>query len=231
MDAQRVAEVLADSPLFAGASTDALASIAAEVVPREFGKGVIVVSEGEEAETCYVMVSGSAKVYVSSPHGQELVLATLRPPDAFGVLALLDGGSRSASVEILEPSTLLAFARSTFAALIERDPGVAMPILVSMGRLVRKLTSQAADLVFLDLEGRVAKLLVSMAEQDGPTTSEGPIRLDLGVTQSDLAAMVGGSRQSVNQILHALEGRGFLEIEGQVVTIEDLGALRHRGSK
>jgi CRP/FNR family transcriptional regulator, cyclic AMP receptor protein len=231
MNARDVADVLADSSLFAGASPEVLASIATEVVPREFGKGTIVVSEGELAETCYVMVSGSAKVYVSSPHGQELVLATMRPPDAFGVLALLDGGTRSASVETLEHSTMLALAQSTFVSLIERDPSVAKPMLVSIGRLARKLTTQAADLVFLDLEGRVAKLLVSIAERDAPGMSVGPVQLDLGVTQSDLAAMVGGSRQSVNHILHALEARTYLEMDRQTVTILDLDALRRRGAK
>ena len=95
------------------------------------------------------------------------------------------------------------------------------------GALLRRLTAQAADLVFLDLEGRVAKLLAESARSRGKE-EDGSFVLDLGFTQGDLASMVGGSRQSVNQILRALEGRGFLEIRQQTIVVNDVGALLHR---
>jgi len=95
-------------------------------------------------------------------------------------------------------------------------------------RLLRRLTGKAADLVFLDLEGRVAKLLVDMANERGQRR-DGAVALDLGVTQSDLAAMVGGSRQSVNQILHTFSDLGFLEVHRREVVITDEAALRRRG--
>jgi CRP-like cAMP-binding protein len=213
--------------MFEGTEPGALDALASQAVVRHFPKGTIVVHEGEAAETCYVLAEGTAKVYVTGPDGHDLILATLRPPDSFGVVALLDGGVRSASVEVLDALTVAAIARSTFMGLMQGQPAVADSIARATGALVRRLTGQAADLVFLDLEGRVAKLLVSMA---GRTVEDGaqPMVLDLGVTQRDLAEMVGGSRQSVNQILHALAGRAFLEMDGQEVTIRDLASLRRR---
>ena len=87
-------------------------------------------------------------------------------------------------------------------------------MLRAAGRFLRRLTGQAADLVFLDLEGRIAKLLVTLAQERGQE-HDGIITLDLGVTQADLAHMVGGSRQSVNQILHTLQARGgLIELQG-----------------
>jgi CRP-like cAMP-binding protein len=83
--------------------------------------------------------------------------------------------------------------------------------------------------VFLDLEGRVAKLLVQMADRQG-TAGDDAIVLDVGVTQSDLARMVGGSRQSVNAILHGLEGRGFVEVHGREIRIVELDALKRRAA-
>ncbi len=223
----QVAELLGRTVLFEGASHGALEALASQSIVREFRKGAIIVSEGEPAETCYVVAAGSAKVYVSGPDGHDLILATLHPPDLFGVVALLDAGVRSASVEALEPLTVAAIARNTFLDAVQRQPSVADALTRATGALVRKLTSQAADLVFLDLEGRVAKLLVSMVEGHDSTDGQ-PVGLELSVTQRHLAEMVGGSRQSVNQILHTLKARGFLDVGEHEVTIRDVDALRQR---
>lgn len=227
MKSEQVAELLAQTRLFGGLGAENLQAVAAQAVVRAFRKGTIVVSEGEPGDACYVIASGSAKVFVSSPHGQEMVLATLHPPDAFGELALFDGESRSASVEALEVIVTLALARSTLLEVARRQPAIADALLCSIGSLVRRLTTQAADLVFLDLEGRVAKLLVGLAEDRG-TSDKGKTVLDLALTQRDLASMVGGSRQSVNHILHGLQSRGFLELHGREVLIVEADKLRRR---
>jgi CRP-like cAMP-binding protein len=184
--------------------------------------------EGDPADAFLIVLEGSVKVFVTSSRGDEMVLATLRPPESLGEVSLLDGGPRSASASALEPVTVLALARSTLLSLIERERAVADAVLRASGSLLRRLTGTAADLVFLDLEGRVAKLLVDMAEHRGER-DDGSVTLNLGVTQADLASMVGGSRQSVNQILRGLAGRGFLEVHGREVVIVDEAALRRRG--
>ena len=220
--------LLASSGLFGGLDQQVLASIVAEAHERRFDKGEALFHAGDPADAFLVIAEGSVKVFVSSERGGEMVLATLRPPEALGEVSLLDGGPRSASASALEPVVVLAVARSTLLDLIEREHAVADAVLRASARLLRRLTGKAADLVFLDLEGRVAKLLVDMAEQRGESR-EGAVALDLGVTQSDLAAMVGGSRQSVNQILHTLSGLGYLEVHGREVVIVDEPALRRRG--
>jgi CRP/FNR family transcriptional regulator, cyclic AMP receptor protein len=227
MKSEQVVELLAQTRLFGGLGAESLQAVAAQTVVRSFRKGTIVVSEGEPGGACYVIASGSAKVFVSSPHGQEMVLATLHPPDAFGELALFDGESRSASVEALEDIVTLALARSTLLETARRQPAITDALLCSIAALVRRTTTQAADLVFLDLEGRVAKLLVGLAEERGTTKGENTV-LDLALTQRDLASRVGGSRQSVNHVLHALQSRGFLELHGREVLIVEPEKLRQR---
>jgi CRP-like cAMP-binding protein len=226
---EQAAELLSQTPLFAGLGHDALMRIAKESNERTIRKGGLIFHEEDPADAFYVIASGTVKIFVSSGRGDEMVLATLRRSDGLGEIALLDDGPRTASAQALEPVTLLAFARSTFRELIHDDEAIADALLRSAGRLFRRITNQAADLVFLDLEGRVAKLLVAMAQERGEE-HEGVVTLDLGVTQGDLAAMVGGSRQSVNQILHGLRSRGFMEIEGRTVVIEQLDSLRRRAS-
>ena len=100
-------------------------------------------------------------------------------------------------------------------------------LLRSLGHLVRKMTDQTGDMVFLDIHGRVAKLLIKLAGDPEEDLSS-PIELPVCLTQSDLASMVGGSRQSVNQIVRALEDRGFVELDGRKIILKDLAALRRR---
>jgi CRP/FNR family transcriptional regulator, cyclic AMP receptor protein len=224
---EQAAELLSRTRLFAGLDADALVRIARQTHERSYRKGSIIFHEGDRGDAFYVVARGTVKIFVSSPRGEEMVLATLQPPDGLGEIALLDDGPRTASAEAIDTVSLLAFTRETFQELLHQDRTIADSMLRSAGRLFRRITSQAADLVFLDLEGRVAKLLVAMAEERGQQRDDG-IVLDLVLTQGELASMVGGSRQSVNQILHALASRGFLDVGGRTVVVRQPDALRRR---
>ncbi|MCA1823005.1 MAG: Crp/Fnr family transcriptional regulator [Frankia sp.] len=158
-----------------------------------------------------------------------MVLSTMRPPDVLGEIALLDGGNRSASAEATEATSVLALPRAAFLQLIRSEPKLAEQVLSSLGRLVRKLSEQASDFVFLDLPSRVAKSLCRLADgQRGMPGSLAP--LDgvpvIPITQGRLADMAGGSRQSVNQILGQLAAADVVEVRGRTVRVLDMAALR-----
>lgn len=112
-------------------------------------------------------------------------------------------------------------------ALLQERPTLADSLLRSLGAVIRRLTEQTSDLVFIDLHGRVAKLLLSLADKRGRKEGQDVV-LDLQVTQTDLAGMVGGSRQSVNQILHSFQARGHIELQGRTVAIKHPEQLRRR---
>jgi CRP-like cAMP-binding protein len=227
MEAEQAASLLARTPLFAGLNESELLGLGACARRRSYQRGQYVFHQGDTGDAVFVLTEGRVKVIFASADGDEMILATLQPPDVFGELALIDGGPRSASVQTLEPTAALTLTRATLLDLMSRQPGVTDVILRSLGMLVRRMIAQAADLVFLDLHGRVAKLLLRMIEDLSDHPSQ-LTSLDLKMTQSDLAAMVGGSRQSVNQILHQLERRGYLRIEGQRLIVKDLEAIRRR---
>jgi len=219
--------LLAGTPLFGSLDREMLGLLADGAVRRSFPRGATVFREGDEGSALYIVEEGLVKVSVGSADGAELALTTLRPPDAFGELPLIDGGPRSASAVAVVDTTLVALDRRTLLDAIGRRPELADGLLRSLGRVLRRLTSQASDLVFLDLNGRVAKLILQLADPDG-SAGDGPITLDLQLTQSDLAEMVGGSRQSVNQILHAFERRGLLELHGREIRILSVPLLARR---
>ena len=227
MGGDHAAELLSRTKLFRDLAPEALRELADATSERSYWKGQPVFSEGDPGESLYLTVEGRIKVYVTSDDGDDMVLATLQPPDVFGEIALIDGRPRSASAEALEPSTLLELARGPFLELVAKHPSMTESLLLSLGGVLRRLTEQASDLVFLDLHGRVAKLLVGMADAK-PPLEDGTLELDLELTQSDLASMVGGSRQSVNQILRSFARRGYIEVHGRKVAIRNLAGLRRR---
>lgn len=214
MNAEQAAALLARTSLFAGLDQFELLRLGGRTRRRSYSKGEHVFHQGDIGDAVFILAEGRVKVIFATADGDEMVLATLQPPDIFGELALIDGGPRSASIQTLEPTIVLTLGRATLLDLMSRRPDVTDVVLRSLGGLVRRMIAQAGDLVFLDLHGRVAKLLVSSP--------------DLRLTQSDLAAMVGGSRQSVNQILRHFERRGYLRIEGGKLIVNDLEALRRR---
>ena len=209
--------------LFAGLDEPVLEQLAAVARPRSFDRGQLVFVEGDPGDSLLVLVTGSVTVFRTAPSGERAGLAVLEPPEVLGEVSLLDGAPRSASVEATVATTALALSRPEFLALLRAQPTVLEPLLLALGTMVRRLTDQAADHVFLDLAGRVAKALLRLA----PATPPG-IPPVVAITQSRLAEMSGGTRQSVNQVLGGFTSRGLVHLEGRRVLLTDVAGLRRR---
>jgi CRP/FNR family cyclic AMP-dependent transcriptional regulator len=213
--------------LFAELREETLQALADRSIERTFPRHGRLFYQGDPGSALFVLASGLVKVVVTSEEGEEMVLVTLGPGEAFGELSIVDGGPRSASAEALEPTVALMITRPVLLDLAARDSGLTEALLRTLGALLRRLTEQASDLVFLDLPGRMAKLLAGLAAERGSATREG-IELDANLTQTDLAGMVGASRQSVNQILQGFARRGYLQVQGRRIVIHRLDLLRRR---
>jgi CRP/FNR family cyclic AMP-dependent transcriptional regulator len=220
-------ELLRRTRLLAGLSEPTLRALAEQSVERPFPRHSRLFHQGDPGTGLFVLVSGLVKVVVTSEGGEEMVLVTLGPGEALGELSIVDGGPRSASAEALEPTAALVITRPVLLDLATRDRSLTDALLQALGGLLRRLTEQASDLVFLDLPGRMAKLLAGLAAERGSETPDG-IELDNNLTQSDLAGMVGASRQSVNQILQGFARRGYLQVRGRRILIHRLDLLRRR---
>jgi CRP-like cAMP-binding protein len=218
------AEVLGRTELFGGLAPGDLEAIASRGIVRSYPKGQILFYQQDPGEALYVILEGRVKAFVESEEGAELNLGVFESPSILGEVALVDGGPRSASAEVVAPARLLVFTRAAFFTLLGEHPGLVEAYLRMLGTMIRRLQDRTEDLVFLDLHGRVAKLLLSFAE-GGASGPEGTL-LDLKVTQGELAAMVAGSRPTVNQILKTFEGRGYLTIAGRQIVVKDEDALR-----
>ncbi len=225
MNLQQKAEVLARTELFKGVDEAARRLIAERVAERVVERGRSVFVQDEPGDRMYVLADGAVKLYVSSRDGDIVELARHHPPAVFGELALLDGGPRSATAEAVERSTLLVVSRAELLRLLSSEEHVAEALLRLLGAIVRRTTRQVTDLVFLSLRGRVARQLLLLADGNGSGT------LTRQVTQGELATMVGGARQTVNQVLKSLEARGYIRGAGRVFQILDPEQLRRLASQ
>ena len=154
-------------------------------------------------------MSGEIKISLPSETGDEAILASLRPGDVFGELALLDGAPRSATATALVATEIVELPRSSFRELIATEPAVRDVLLASLAGELRRLTMHVEEMHFLDMTGRVAARLVRFTGEVGVLDADGVIHLPSTLTQGELAAMVGSTRQTVNKLLGQFADDGF----------------------
>ncbi|MBT8226930.1 MAG: Crp/Fnr family transcriptional regulator [Dactylosporangium sp.] len=215
-------DALTGVEMFAALDPEVRQRVIAAAVPRTYRKGQLLFVENDPGESLIVLRRGAVMVFRTAPTGERAVLSVVRPPDTLGEVSLLDGAPRSASAEAIEDCQALALSRQALLDLVHANPRILDAVLRSLGGLIRRLTEQNADHVFLDLPGRVAKTLVRLAGDSTATM------ITIELNQSQLAEMAGGSRQSVNQAIGSFAGRGWLRTEGRRIVVTDLAALRRR---
>lgn len=206
--------MLKQVPLFASLADEDAAALEREAVLRSFPKGAVVVSEGDETDSFYIIVSGAVKIYGSDGAGKEIVFGTLTAGAYFGELALLDGAPRSASVMTLEACKLLMLPRRSFARCLDAHPPLAGRLLKELAGRVRHLTESAKSLALSDVYGRVVRTLYALAEE-----RDGALVVSRGLTHYDIACRVGASREMVSRILKELTVGGYLEARQKRILI------------
>jgi CRP/FNR family cyclic AMP-dependent transcriptional regulator len=184
-----------------------LDKIAAVATVRTFHKRAIIVSEGDETDSLYVMISGKARVFVADDKGREVQLNQLGPGEYFGEVTL-DGGPRSASVMALEDCKCAIVKRAELTPFLEQHPDLALHIVRKLARRVRDLTENVRSLALMDVYGRVARLLLELAEE-----KDGRLVISEALTHKDIASRVGASREMISRIFSDLAEGGYVRKE------------------
>lgn len=181
--------------------------------PRTFPKNAVIINEGDRGDTLFVILTGKVKVYVSDDDGREMILDIYGPGDYVGEMSL-DGRPRSASVMTLEQTTCSVLTRDELRAAIEKNPDVAMAIISTLIERARIATDNVKNLALMDVYGRVARLLLSLAKEH-----EGKLVVPEKMTQQDIADRVGASRDMISRIFKDLTIGGYVTIENRQITI------------
>jgi CRP/FNR family transcriptional regulator len=217
--------------LFAKVGDEALATCARSLRVRRFRRGETIFHQGDPGDSLFIIESGSVKIVLPSPEGEEgAIIATLTRGDFFGELALLDGAPHSATAVALEPADMLVMRREPFGRLIDTDRELRMALFAGLTAELRRLTGHVEELHFLDLPGRLASRLLRLASDQEPGATADVV-LDWPYTQSELASMIGGTRQTVNRLLSDMVTEGLLRFEKDTIVIPSIERLAHAAER
>jgi CRP/FNR family cyclic AMP-dependent transcriptional regulator len=219
-----IVELLGRVPVFSTLEHDDLEPIAELAVPRAFEPAQVVFREGDASDTCYIVRSGRARAVREHPDGRTITLATFGSGDIFGELAMFEDELRSATVEAVQRTSVVAVLGPDMRRLMVEHPQIAIRLVAALGRRLRETNDRLAKQSFQTVQSRVAVVLGELVEQAMEAGASGQEVL-LTATQADLAKLAGSSRESASRFLAVLERAGVISQGRGRLVVHDPAAL------
>ena len=213
-------EVLRQVPLLAALGEAELEAFAPFLRERRYPRGSMILAQGDSGESLYLIATGQVKVVLIHEDGREVILSVLTEGAFFGEMALLDHEPRSAHVVAMTDATLLQLRREDFQSRLRSGPDVAIGLLRELSRRLRRADETIASLMLLDVNGRIANLLLELADEEGGE------RITRRLTHATIGQMVGASRETVSRTMRSLVNREILRVSRKEILLLDRGALR-----
>jgi len=214
-----VTDILRKVPLFSQLAPSDLERVSEISRERAYPRNSVILFEDDPGDALYVVAQGQVKVVLIGEDGREVILSVMGEGEFFGEMALVDDEPRSAHVIAMEDSTLLVLRREDFQGILKQTPGIALALLRELSRRLRRVDEKVGSLVLLDVNGRVAQLLLELADEAG---SE---RITRRLTHHTIAQMIGSSRETVSRTMRDLVEKGYIEVSRREIVIRDRTAL------
>lgn len=218
----QTADFLATVPLFSGLQRDEIQRFADLTRERSYPKGSVILFQDDPGDSLFVLRAGRVKVVLIGEDGREVILGVLEPGAHFGELALIDDQPRSAHVIAMEDAQLLILRREDFRRRVEANASVAWALLTELSRRLRRADVKIGGLVLLDVPGRIARLLLDLAQETGSDAIEKPL------THQTIAQMIGASRETVSRAMKEFQDAGLITVERRRISVGDREALEKR---
>jgi CRP-like cAMP-binding protein len=216
------ADFLSTVPLFGGIDRTELQRFADMTRERFYPRGSVILFENDPGDSLFVVRQGRVKVVLIGEDGREVILGVLGVSDHFGELSLIDDRPRSAHVIAMDDSHLLVLRREDFRKRVEASPAVAWALLSELSRRLRRADEKIGGLVLLDVPGRIARLLLDLADESGGST------IEKRLTHQTIAQMIGASRETVSRAMKDFQEANWVTIERRRITLADRPALEQR---
>jgi CRP/FNR family transcriptional regulator, cyclic AMP receptor protein len=229
MPAVSDSSMLNDYPLFRDLTGDQLDRINALLRRKTFPAGTNLISAEEPGEVVYIVLEGTVKVYVTQADGSDVIIAFGGPGDVEGEMSVIDSTIRSANIVTQEQTTMLWMDRINFQECLRSMPGLTFNLMRILSDRLRAANERIQALCALDVYGRVARQILAFAHQYGKTGADGSVLVPLRLTQSDIASLVGATRERVNQVISSFKQRGYISVDRNYrITLHDPGALERQ---
>ena len=215
-------DFLATVPLFNGLDRVELERFAEVTREKSYPKGSVILFEDDPGDSLFVVRDGRVKVVLIGEDGREVILGVLGVGEYFGELSLIDDRPRSAHVIAMEDSNLLVLRREDFRKRVESSPSVAWSLLTELSRRLRRADDKIGGLVLLDVPGRIARLLLDLAEESGTNA------IEKSLTHQTIAQMIGASRETVSRAMKDFQDAGWITVERRRIALADRAALEQR---
>ncbi|HEY1350815.1 MAG TPA: Crp/Fnr family transcriptional regulator [Ktedonobacteraceae bacterium] len=227
METEKEGSYLKQVAIFADLAPEDIRDLMAVAKRRTFRAGEVIFHRDDPGQVLYMIKEGKVKICLISPDGQEISLAVLGTGEYFGEFALYDGLPRSADAIAIDKVECYTLQRSDFHNAIMKNPKIAIQVLEGLSKRLRNTDNMVEDLIFLDVYGRVAKKLLELSGTHGVKVDNG-IRIDVRLTQQELASMVGASRESVNKVMGYFTDKGYISTDKHRITLHRINELKGR---
>jgi len=218
-------QILKSVPLFSSFSDEQIATVASWGQHRSYPRGAAILRAGEETDGLYIILSGRVKVLIPDEEGREVILSLMSAQEFVGEMGLLDGLPSSATVETLEPCEILRLPRTAFLSCLQGNGEVAMLVLRNLVKRLRDADRKIESLALIDVYGRVARLIIDMAEE-----IDGQWVVQRAPAKQEIARMIGASREMVSRVVKDLQEKNLIRTEKRRIFVLDRQSMAQRGS-
>jgi CRP/FNR family cyclic AMP-dependent transcriptional regulator len=208
--------VLKTVPLFASLAEEQLRMLTTMLTRKSTPRSTTIMAGGDPTDSLYIVLSGRLKVMMSDSEGKEVILAILGPGEFFGEIGLIDDEPRSATVVTIEPCELLSIAKRDFKKCMAENFQMTEAVMRGLVKRLREADRKIGSLALLDVYGRVARLLLDMAEN-----VDGEKVVTKRLPKQDIAKMIGASREMVSRVMKDLQTGGYIEMRGSTIVLRD----------
>jgi CRP/FNR family cyclic AMP-dependent transcriptional regulator len=218
-------QLLKSVPLFSAFTDAQLSQVLAGVQHRSYPRNSFILRAGEETDALYIVLSGRVKVLIPDEEGHEVILSVMGPHEFFGEMGLLDDQARSASVETLEACEMLRLSKAGFTTILKDNFDLAMLIIRNLVRRLREADRKIESLALIDVYGRVARLLIDMAQ-----VVDGKWVVEHAPPKQEIARMIGASREMVSRVVKDLHRKGLIRAEKRRIYVLDKLSMQKRAT-
>jgi CRP/FNR family cyclic AMP-dependent transcriptional regulator len=218
-------QILKSVPLFSSFTDSQLGQLLSCVQHRSYPRNAFILRAGEETDALYIILSGRVKVLIPDEEGHEVILSVIGAHEFFGEMGLLDELPRSASVETLESCDMLRLSKAGFTGILKDNFELAMLIIRNLVRRLREADRKIESLALIDVYGRVARLLIDLAEN-----MDGKWIVERAPPKQEIARMIGASREMVSRVVKDLQKKGLIRAEKRRIHVLDKQSMQRRAS-